>query len=107
MGELLDFNVKLSDLQNQYSTVFEGTSEKKRNLDNMEERKIEKRYKSICSFSIISNNLSYVRLLLLNIKLAISNMYKYAMRRKVSLPGDDDVDVDQVVSSVSVPGNFN
>ena len=46
MGELLDFNVKLSDLQNQYSTVFEGTSEKKRNLDNMEERKIEKRYKS-------------------------------------------------------------
>lgn len=43
MGELLDYNVKLSDLQNQYSSVFEGTGEKRRTLDNMEERKIEKR----------------------------------------------------------------
>ena len=43
MGELLDYNVKLSDLQNQYSAVFEGTGEKRRTLDNMEERKIEKR----------------------------------------------------------------
>ena len=32
-------------------------------------------------------------------------MYKYAMRRKVSLPGDEAADLD--VSSVSVPGNFN
>ena len=43
MSELLDYNVKLSDLQNQYSSVFEGTAEKRRSLDNMEERKIEKR----------------------------------------------------------------
>lgn len=43
MVELLNYNVKLSDLQNKYSAVFEGTSEKKRNLDNMEEKKIEKR----------------------------------------------------------------
>ena len=41
MSELLDYNVKLSDLQNQYSSV--GTAEKRRSLDNMEERKIEKR----------------------------------------------------------------
>ena len=43
MGELLDYNVKLSDLQNQYSSVFEGTGEKRRTLENMDERKIEKR----------------------------------------------------------------
>lgn len=43
MGELLDFNVKLSDLQNKYSAISEATGEKKRNLDNMEELKIEKR----------------------------------------------------------------
>ena len=86
MGELLDYNVKLSDLQNQYSSVFEGTGEKRRTLDNMEERKIEK------------------RLLLLNIKLAISNMFRYAMRRKVSLPGDEQEDID--VSSASIPGKI-
>lgn len=47
----------------------------------------------------------HTRLLLLNIKLAISNMFRYAMRRKVSLPGDDEQeDID--VSSASIPGEI-
>ena len=44
MSELLDHNVKLSDLQSKFSSVFETTAEKKRVLENMEERKIEKRF---------------------------------------------------------------
>ena len=47
MSELLDYNVKLSDLQNMFSSVFEETSDKKRRLENMEERKIEKRFDEI------------------------------------------------------------
>ena len=47
MSELLDYNVKLSDLQNKFSSVFEETSDKKRRLENMEERKIEKRFDEI------------------------------------------------------------
>ena len=48
---------------------------------------------------------THSRLLLLNIKLAISNMFRYAMRRKVSLPGDEQEDID--VSSASIPGKFS
>ena len=44
MSELLDYNVQLSDLQNKFSSVFEETSDKKRLLENMEERKVEKRF---------------------------------------------------------------
>ena len=44
MSELLDYNVRLSDLQNMFSSVFEAISEKRRQLDNMEERKIEKKF---------------------------------------------------------------
>ena len=44
MSELLDHNVRLSDLQTLFSSVFEDISEKRRKLDNMEERKIEKRF---------------------------------------------------------------
>ena len=43
MGELLDLNVRLADLQNKYSVIFEATGEKKRFLENMEQRKNEKR----------------------------------------------------------------
>ena len=43
MSELLDHNVRLSDLQFLFSSVFEATSGKTRQLDNMEERKIEKK----------------------------------------------------------------
>ena len=39
----------LSDLQNMFSSVFEETSDKKRRLENMEERKIEKRFDEITS----------------------------------------------------------
>ena len=44
MAELLDYNVRLSDLQSMFSSVFEAISEKRRQLDNMEERKIEKKF---------------------------------------------------------------
>ena len=44
MSELLDHNVRLSDLQTLFSAVFEDTSEKRRKLDNMEERRIEKKF---------------------------------------------------------------
>lgn len=41
---------------------------------------------------------------MLNIKLAIGNMFRYAMRRKVSLPGDEQEDID--VASASIPGKI-
>ena len=44
MSELLDYNVRLSDLQSMFSAVFEDISDKRRKLDNMEERKIEKKF---------------------------------------------------------------
>ena len=44
MSELLDYNVRLSDLIQVFSSVFEDFSDKRRKLDNMEERKIEKRF---------------------------------------------------------------
>ena len=46
------------------------------------------------------------RLLLLNIKLAISNMHRYAVSRKVSLPGDDEESdkSDIAGNSASIPG---
>ena len=47
---------------------------------------------------------THSRLLLLNIKLAISNMFRYAMRRKVSLPGDEQENID--ISSTSIPGKI-
>ena len=47
MGQLLDLNIRLADLQKKFSSIFEATGEKKRFLDNMEEHKIEKRLKII------------------------------------------------------------
>ena len=44
MSELLDYNVRLSDLQNMFSAVFEASSGQTRQLDNMEERKKEKKF---------------------------------------------------------------
>ena len=49
-----------------------------------------------------------LRLLLLNIKLAITNLYKYAMGRKVALPGDAVTEQEagdtEAEVSTSVPG---
>ena len=56
MSELLDYNVKLSDLQNMFSSVFEETSDKKRRLENMEERKIEKRFEEILHLNQSKSN---------------------------------------------------
>ena len=64
-------------------------------------------YLHLCHSSLLGLHpcLPHSRLLLLNIKLAISNMFRYAMRRKVSLPGDDEQeDID--VSSASIPGEI-
>ena len=48
------------------------------------------------------------RLLLLNIKLAITNLYKYAMGRKVALPADAVTEQEaghtEAEVSTSVPG---
>ena len=48
------------------------------------------------------------RLLLLNIKLAITNLYKYAMGRKVALPGDAVTEQEaghtEAEVTTSVPG---
>ena len=43
MSELLDYNVKISELQNQYRSQEARSQKKKRSQDNLEERKIEKR----------------------------------------------------------------
>ena len=49
-----------------------------------------------------------LRLLLLNIKLAITNLYKYAMGRKVALPGDAVTEQEaghtEAEVTTSVPG---
>ena len=42
MGLLLDYNVRLADLQHSYSEAFVKTMEKKRYMDNIEEKKVEK-----------------------------------------------------------------
>ena len=42
MGLLLDYNVRLADLQHSYSQDYVKTMEKKRYMDNIEEKKIEK-----------------------------------------------------------------
>ena len=42
MGLLLDYNVRLADLQHNYSEAFVKTMEKKRYMDNIEEKKVEK-----------------------------------------------------------------
>ena len=42
MGLLLDYNVRLADLQHTYSEAFVKAMEKKRYMDNIEEKKIEK-----------------------------------------------------------------
>lgn len=45
------------------------------------------------------------RLLVLNLKLAIRNMYKYSLSRKVSLPGDELGNSE--TDSTSVPSTFS
>ena len=42
MGLLLDYNVRLADLQHKYSEAFVKTMEKKRFMDNIEEKRTEK-----------------------------------------------------------------
>ena len=42
MGLLLDYNIKLADLQHVYSKEFVKSMEKKRYLENIEEKKVEK-----------------------------------------------------------------
>ena len=106
MSELLDYNVKISELQNQYRSQEARSQKKKRSQDNLEERKIEKRWwlnkTTRSDIRVIS------RLLLLNIKLAITNLYKYAMGRKVALPGDAVTEQEaghtEAEVTTSVPG---
>ena len=47
------------------------------------------------------------RLLLLNLKLAIKNMYKYALRRKVTLPGDDSDILNQDRNTPTIQSRLN
>ena len=42
MGLLLDYNIRLLDLEHTYSEAFVNTMEKKRYMDNMEEKKVQK-----------------------------------------------------------------
>ena len=61
---------RLSDQQQLYSTLAARTLERTTHLGNTEERNTQK------------------RLLISNIKLAIQNMFSYALSRAISLPGD-------------------
>ena len=70
MGQTLDYNVKLSDRQQNYARLAAKTLERNTFLHNIEEKIVEK------------------RLLISNIKLAILNMFQYVASRAVVLPGD-------------------
>ena len=72
MGQTLAYNVRLADLQQTYSGLAAKTLERNTFVQNIEDKKAEK------------------RLLISNIKLAILNMHKYACRRAVALPGDKE-----------------
>ena len=70
MGQTLAYNVKLADLQQTYAGLAAHTLERKTFVQNIEEKKAEK------------------RLVISNIKLSILNMHKYANSRAVEVPGD-------------------
>ena len=70
MESTLDYNVRLAELQQTAAKLAARTLERKTILENMVERNTEK------------------KLLISNIKLAISNMHRYVMKRAVVLPGD-------------------
>ena len=47
-----------------------------------------------------------LRILLLNIKQAISNMYRYVLSRRVTIPGDDPEEIEPDLINTPVSGNY-
>ena len=103
MEQTLDYNVRLSDLQQNYSRLAAKTLERSTYLTNIQEKSTEKRYSRPPNLNLA---FLFFRLLISNIKLAILNMHHYVCKRAIILQGDkkeegmDDKSVGEQLDSV-------